>query len=267
MNSACPTCATVYGVRSGYGGLITCKCGVRFDAFSHIHKEKPRIGRQMVLATTVQCTDIPLSNDEAIEETDFIKSFSNFSSNLFKLKDVMFARIKATYKRRRLVIIPAAVVLGFVVISLSFSGVYSENKSTLSHAPITVANPPVVKKSTPGLPPAINDAKDASNIIFSDVIFNAVGRDTYFIQAYLKNTSKMAVSWPVIEVTLLAGGLEVGQKLMTPLEYLASDVSIGTVRSLEIAPDEAVKVRMNINYQNDTSKTEDYRIRPVYLDE
>lgn len=256
MKASCPKCATVYRVNIGYAGLIECKCGVRFDGYSHIHKDVPQ-ARNMVLATTVQCVDIPMFQDVAYDQ---LSSLNECRPNwLSRNGRWLFSSMKGSSMQTR--VIAGIVVCVVVFVALTFF--------TLTDNSIAVEVMPVAKTvSVPTKAPIVlaRPIRNPDNIVFSEIQFNMVGRDTYFLQANLKNSGKSQENWPLIEVTLLSGGRDISQKLVTPLEYLASDVSTGSIPNPSIAPQKTKRIRMNLTFQNDTSKAEDYRMKAVYLE-
>lgn len=253
MKSVCPKCKTIFEIKPGYAGLVTCNCGVRFDAFAHVYKPVNQIIQKYSLVTTVSSVNLPF-----IESNPILLLSAKQILGLIKQK---FLSIYCQMKKIILNLNRSDwLVLLFTVMMVILSSLFFVDKYRSQEKSQSIKNK--LKQVQSKVAPTIVHAPifNSSSLVFSEIEFNSAGRNNYFLSANLKNTAQSAAQWPVIEVTLLYAGKPIGQKLVTPIEYLPAKSQIN------LEPDQIVKVRMNLEFQDGSSMAEDYRVRPIYLE-
>jgi len=112
--------------------------------------------------------------------------------------------------------------------------------------------------------PSIPPAKDPAKILVTDIEFNMVAANTFFVRMTLENNNTTKSEWPALDIAFLSKGKIIERKLVKPIEYLASQVASGKTPDTFINPQAHQIVWVNISLTQTKEIPEDYQINPVY---
>lgn len=134
---------------------------------------------------------------------------------------------------------------------------------------VTTVKPKVAEsKQVPATPPVQQApvSVDSKIPVITKVEFKLVNDSTYYLHGILVNGLAEQVSWPLIEVSLLTKNVVVARQIVSTVQYLAGNKLQGVRSPLNIPPNGAMSVSVNLHYPDLTVKPDNFRVRVFYKD-